>query len=128
MTSELRSLVDGYTAATAAFLDVAAAVPAARLDAGGADGGWTPRAVIHHMADSETRAAVRLRQLLAVVAAVRAATAELLGCLGGDALARAGTHTESGPYSVRTWLENYTAHPHEHAAQIAAAAWPGPAG
>jgi len=31
---------------------------------------------------------------------------------------RSGTHTESGPYSVETWLRIYAAHGHDHADQI----------
>ena len=33
---------------------------------------------------------------------------------------RAGKHTESGPYGVRSWLAIYTAHPLDHASQISA--------
>ena len=112
---------------------------------------WTAREVVHHLADAETRSAVRLRQLLAeddpviqgydeelyakklaydrpltlslaLVKAVRAATAELLDTLTEADFERTGTHTESGPYSVDTWLELYAAHGHDHAEQIRAAA------
>src|SRR5688572_25889145 len=112
---------------------------------------WTAREVVHHLADAETRSAVRLRQLLAeddpmiqgydeelyakklaydrpltlslaLVKAVRAATAELLDTLTDADFARTGTHTESGPYSVDTWLELYAAHGHDHAEQIERAA------
>ena len=112
---------------------------------------WTAREVVHHLADAETRSAVRLRQLLAeddpviqgydeelyakklaydrplalslaLVRAVRAATAELLDTLSDADFARTGTHTESGPYSVDTWLEVYAAHGHDHAEQIQRAA------
>ena len=111
---------------------------------------WTAREVVHHLADAETRSAVRLRQLLAedaptiqgydeelyartlhydrpidtsvaVIHAVRTASAELLDRLHDDDFRRAGTHTDSGPYSVDTWLELYAAHCHDHAEQILAA-------
>jgi isopenicillin N synthase-like dioxygenase len=36
---------------------------------------------------------------------------------------RAGTHTESGRYSVEDWLRIYAAHAHNHAAQIRRARW-----
>lgn len=114
---------------------------------------WSAREVVHHLADAETRSAVRLRQLLAeddpviqgydeelyakklaydrpltlslaLVKAVRAATAELLDTLDDEDFARTGTHTESGPYSVDTWLELYAAHAHDHAEQILNAAHP----
>src|SRR5688500_139761 len=35
------------------------------LDTQPADGGWTPRRVVHHLADSEMTSAIRLRRLLA---------------------------------------------------------------
>jgi len=35
-----------------------------------------------------------------------------------DQLENAGTHSESGEYSIQTWLETYIKHPMEHAAQI----------
>jgi len=37
----------------------------AQLDAPAPDGGWSPRQVVHHCADSELTSAVRLRRLLA---------------------------------------------------------------
>ena len=41
--------------------------------------------------------------------------------LGDADWARVGTHSESGAYGVETWLEIYTAHPYDHADQIAKA-------
>ena len=41
-----------------------AAVPAAMMDAS-IGGEWSPRMVVHHLADSETNSYVRLRRLLA---------------------------------------------------------------
>ena len=112
---------------------------------------WTAREVVHHLADAEARSAIRLRQLLAednptihgydeelyartlhydrpiatslaVVVAVRASTGELLDRLSDADFERSGTHTESGPYSVGTWLELYAAHCHDHADQLRRAA------
>ena len=37
----------------------------AELDRRPADGGWTPREVVHHVADSEMTSAIRLRRLIA---------------------------------------------------------------
>ena len=109
---------------------------------------WCARQVVHHLADSETNSYVRLRRLLAepapavlqgydeahwaqvlhydrpiaaslaVFRAVREASAELLDTLSDDDLARAGTHTDSGPYTLRDWLDIYAAHAEDHAAQI----------
>jgi hypothetical protein len=55
---------------------------------------------------------------LAVFAAVRASSLDLIRRLTPADLDRTGTHTESGSYSVRTWLATYSAHPAEHADQV----------
>src|SRR5579883_1572222 len=112
-----------------------------------AEGGWTPRQIVHHLADSETTSAIRLRRLLAenqpviqgydeelfarklhydrpigasleLLRAVRAASAELLDWLTEEEWTREGTHSEQGSYSVEDWLRIYAAHAHDHAAQI----------
>jgi hypothetical protein len=119
----------------------------AELDAAPEDGGWSPRLVVHHLADSETNSYVRVRKLLAeddtqiqgydeaayavrlhydrpieaslaVFRAVRASTAELLDRLAPEDWDRAGTHSESGAYSMEEWLRIYASHGHDHADQI----------
>ncbi len=119
----------------------------ADLDRPGPAGGWSARQVAHHLADSEATAFVRLRRLiaeddpvivgydepeyarrlhydrpiassLAVLAAVRAASLELLESLTPAEWERRGTHSESGAYSVAEWLEIYAEHAHGHANQI----------
>lgn len=109
--------------------------------------GWTARQVVHHLADSEAIAFVRLRRLiaeddpliggydepeyarrlhydrpiassLAVLRAVRDASLELLESLSEDEWNRSGTHSESGAYSVERWLRIYSKHSHDHAEQI----------
>jgi hypothetical protein len=55
---------------------------------------------------------------VAVIRAVRGASLVLLGRLGPEDLDRAGVHTESGPYTVRDWIDTYTRHPVEHAEQL----------
>ena len=123
----------------------------AELDYQPRDGGWSPREVVHHTADSELTSAIRLRKLLAEVnaqiqgydemefsrrlhyrerpiepslAAVRGAretSMSILELLTEADWSRGGTHSDSGPYSVATWLEIYAAHCHDHAGQIARA-------
>ena len=144
------ALVERYAAATGALAEALAEIGENRLDVDPGDG-WTPRQVVHHLADSEARAYIRLRQLIAednpaiagydeaeyarrlhydrpiesavaVVEAVRAASLELLRRLTPEHFDRAGTHPEHPSYSVRTWLEIYSAHPQEHADQMRAAA------
>jgi hypothetical protein len=120
----------------------------AELDYLPRDGGWSPREVVHHTADSELTSAIRLRKLLAEekadiqgydemefsrrlhyrerpigasLAAVRASretSASILEYLTDADWSRAGTHSDSGPYSVEMWLEIYAAHCHDHADQI----------
>jgi len=142
-----RSLVDRYSAGPAAVRDALAGAVDADLDRRPADGGWTARQVVHHLADSETTSAIRLRRLLAeddpVIAgydqdrfaevlrydrpierslalfeAVRASTGELLATLDDADFARTGSHTEGGRYGVETWLALYAAHAFDHAEQI----------
>ena len=110
--------------------------------------GWTPRQVVHHVADSEMTSAIRLRRLLAedrpqlagydeelfarrlhyserplegsleAVRGARASTLALLEVLSEEEWAREGTHSESGRYSVTDWLQIYAAHCHDHAEQV----------
>jgi hypothetical protein len=111
------------------------------------DDDWSSRMVVHHLADSETNSYVRLRKLLAeddaqlqgydeaefarvlhydrpietslaVFEAVRASSGELLEHLSEDDWSRAGTHSESGRYSVEDWLAIYADHAEVHADQI----------
>ena len=117
------------------------------LDRSPGEGEWNARQVAHHLADSETTSYIRLRRLLAeddavipaydenlfarrlhyerpiaasleVLRAVRHATAELLDALTEEEWQRTGTHADSGPYSVETWLKIYATHAHDHAEQI----------
>ena len=126
-----------------------------QLDRTPPDGGWSPRQVVHHLADSEMTSAIRLRRLLAEDApeinaydearfadvlhyderpidaslrafeAARATSAELLDRVGADDWSRTGTHPEHGPYSVDDWLRIYADHAHDHAAQIRSASGAG---
>jgi DinB superfamily len=111
------------------------------------DAEWTAREVVHHLADSESMAYIRLRRLIAednpviqgydepewarrlhydrpiepaiaVLRAVREASLQLLESLTPAEWGRTGTHSESGEYSVEQWLAIYAAHPQEHADQI----------
>ena len=61
---------------------------------------------------------------LAVFAAVRAASADLLGRLREADLERYALHSSAGHYSVATWITTYTKHPRDHAAQMAEAIRP----
>ena len=52
---------DGYRAVAEALLKITPE----ELDASPAPGKWTPRQIVHHLADSEMTAAVRFRLLIA---------------------------------------------------------------
>ena len=137
---------DGYAAVAEALLKITPE----ELDARPRAGGWTPREIVHHLADSEMTSAVRLRRLLVEDRPViqgydqddfarklhydrphetslelfryaRMATAELLERLQPADWLREGTHSESGAYGVETWLGIYAEHAHKHARQIRAA-------
>jgi hypothetical protein len=139
-------LLERYRSGHAAVLDALAGATDADLDREPPEG-WTARMVAHHLADSEATAYIRLRRLvaeddplivgydeelfsrrlhygrpidrsLAVLAAVREASFELLESLTPIEWGRAGRHSESGAYSVDDWLRIYAAHSHDHADQI----------
>lgn len=145
--AERLALIEQYDAGHQAIVDALAGVSPAELEAREAPGEWSPREIVHHLADSEMTSAVRLRLLiaednptlvgydqevfvanlyperpiepsLAAFGAARAATAPILRRLTDEQWQRAGTHTEVGRYSVEDWLQTYAAHAHEHADQI----------
>ena len=55
---------------------------------------------------------------LEVYKAVRASSLEIIKRLKPAQLDNSGTHSESGEYTINTWLETYINHPLEHAEQI----------
>ena len=139
----IRRYRDGYRVVRAAV----AGATKKELDAHPAPGKWSAREIVHHLADSEMTAAIRLRRLIAedgpviqgydqeeyarrlhytrgikasldALRAAREVTAELLAELTPDEWTRGGTHSESGPYNVEKWLTIYAGHAHNHADQI----------
>jgi hypothetical protein len=144
----IQQYIDGITELETAV----AGLSAEQLDRRAGPDEWTAREIVHHVADSEMTSAIRLRRLLAEdnpvisgydqeafaarlhygarpigpsLAATRAAresTASILEHLSEAEWSRAGTHTESGAYSVDDWLRIYATHCHDHAAQARRAA------
>lgn len=137
---------DGYAAITQALLRATDE----ELDARPGQGKWTAREIVHHLADSEMTAAIRIRRLLAedrpeikgydqdefarklhydrpyeisleLFKYVRDSTAELLERMSPSDWLREGTHSEVGRYTPETWLTIYGEHAHKHALQIRAA-------
>lgn len=153
-TNERAELIERYRAGATAVAEAVAGITDVELDRRPpGDGEWTAREIIHHLADSESMAYIRLRRLiaedepliqgydepewarrlhydrpieasLAVLPAVRAASLQLLESLTDEEWSRTGRHSESGAYSVERWLEIYAAHPAEHADQIRRARTP----
>jgi hypothetical protein len=150
-TARRQELIERYKHGPDVVAEAVAGITGAELDTRPGPEEWTAREVIHHLADSEMTSAIRLRQLLAqedpvivgydeaefarrlfyadrpieasleVVRAARRTSAEILERLTEEQWGRSGTHTESGSYGVRTWLEIYARHAHDHADQIRAA-------
>ena len=134
---------DGYRA----VVDALHNIEEAELDARRAPGKWSAREIVHHLADSEMTAAVRLRLLLATdrptihgydqdefsrrlhydrpheasleaFRYTRECTAQLLERLTEADWLREGTHTEAGSFGVEKWLVIYSEHAQRHARQI----------
>jgi hypothetical protein len=146
---DLTTAIRQYESATLEFLTVVKGLSSTQLDRHEGEG-WSPRQVIHHVADSEAQSYARLRRLIvepgtqiqgydegawgehqtlgyselpieisiSVFTAVRASSLEILKRLSPEQLNNSGIHSESGEYSIKTWLETYIKHPSEHASQI----------
>jgi hypothetical protein len=142
-----KRLIDKYKDGYRAVAEALTGATDAELDAHPAPGKWSAREIVHHLADSEMTSAIRLRLLLATerptilgydenefakrlhydrpieaslaaLEAARRSTAEILDRRGESDWVREGTHTDSGRYTMDTWLEIYAVHAHNHAAQI----------
>ena len=146
-TNERAKLIAQYRAGYGAVAESLLRITPDELDARTGEGRWSPREIVHHLADSEMSAALRLRLILAqdrpiiqgydqdefarrlhyerpheasleLFRYVRQATAELLELLTPAEWVREATHTEAGPFGVERWLEIYAGHAHKHARQI----------
>ncbi len=142
-----QALITAYREGPALIRTAVDRLTPAELDHRPADGSWSARMIVHHVADSEMTSGIRLRKLLAednptiygydeelfahtlyydrpiatsldAIRIARESSAELLDRLTPEQWLRSGTHSHSGPYSVETWLEIYAAHAHDHADQI----------
>ena len=146
-TASRMEQIERYRQGYAAITEALDGITSAALDAREAPGEWSPREIVHHLADSEMTAAIRLRLLIAEhephivgydqegfarrlhydrpvepsLAAFRAAretTAAILDRMTEHEWSRQGTHSEMGAYSVTDWMNLYAAHAHDHADQI----------
>src|SRR5262252_4106533 len=146
--TDREQLIEQYNDGYRVVAEALAGADDEQLDARPAPGKWSAREVVHHLADSEMTAAIRLRLLLAVdnppiygfnqddfakrlyydrpIAAsleafksARLATGEILERMSDEDWQRPGSHTEhKGSYSPERWLEIYAPHAHRHAEQI----------
>jgi hypothetical protein len=150
MRDERAKLIGRYAAGYAEVIAALDGISPAELDWKPAPKEWSAREVVHHLADSEMIAAVRLRRMLVedearilpydpddlarglryaarphalaltLFQSVRAETAQLLNGLADGDWERAAHHPRTGRYSVEQWLRDYSGHAHEHADQIRA--------
>lgn len=143
---ERTALIKRYRDGHSAVVDALQGLSEEELDCS-ASGEWTARMVAHHLADSEMTSAKRLRRLIAedhpvihgydevefarkltsdrafgpsieVMHWARESTTQILERLTEAEWHRAGTHSESCPYSVEDWLTLNAKHGRDHAKQI----------
>jgi hypothetical protein len=155
-TQQREELIEQYRLGYTAVAEALLRITPEELDARPGPGRWCAREIVHHLADSEMVAAVRVRLLLverrpAIQAFdqdefarrlhydrpheaslelfrwARESTVALLDRLSPEDWLREGTHSELGSYTVETWLQIYAEHAHKHAAQIRAARAAAPA-
>jgi hypothetical protein len=149
MTPEERNdLIARYAAGYDEVMSALNGFPADGLGAHPLPGKWSAREIVHHLGDSESTSAWRLRKLLVednpviqgydeaafasrlrynerdmapaleAFRCARESTMQILNLMNEDDWKRAGTHSDSGPYTTEDWLKIYAAHAHNHAAQI----------
>ena len=146
-TNERAQLIAQYNAGYGAVAEALVRITPEELDGRAGEGRWSVREIVHHLADSEMAAALRLRLILAedrptiqgydqdefarrlhyerpyetsleLFRYSRAATAELLALMSPADWTREATHTEAGPFGAERWLQIYAGHAHKHARQI----------
>jgi hypothetical protein len=149
MTPEERNdLIARYAAGYEEVAQALNGFPAESLGERPIPGKWSAREIVHHLGDSESISAFRLRKLLVEDNAIiegydqdrfatmlrynerdmapaleafrsaRQTTLQLLNAMSEEDWQRSGTHTESGAYSTEKWLTIYANHAHDHADQI----------
>ena len=147
-SEERQELISKYQAGYDEVVESLEGFPREALTAHPIPGKWSAAEIVHHLADSETTSGIRLRLLLCednptihgydqelfatrlrynerelgpaleAFRSTRANTSQLFPSMTEEDWRRAGTHTESGRYSVEDWLVIYAAHAHNHASQI----------
>jgi hypothetical protein len=142
-----KELIDQYKDGYRVVAEALVGATDEELDVRPAPGKWSAREVVHHLADSEMTAGVRLRLLvgtdnpqiygydqeqfarrlfydrpteasLDAFKSARRTTAEIIDRMSDADWTRGGVHTEHGRYTPERWLEIYGPHAHGHAEQI----------
>jgi hypothetical protein len=146
--SQRNELITRYAAGADAVTAALEGFPKESLTVRAFPGKWTAAEIVHHLADSESISAIRIRTLvcgerpiilgydqeryavklfynerpietaLNIFRLARANTVPILETMTEDDWTRPGWHTESGPYDAERWLEIYSVHAHDHADQI----------
>ena len=147
-TAERKTLIERYKAGFAEVGRALDGFPESALTAHPIPGKWSAAEIVHHLADSETQSAIRLRKLLveahpviqgydqdvwaaklryqerpigpslAAFRAARETTGQLLDAMTEDEWRHLGWHSEYGSYHAERWLVVYAEHAHAHAGQI----------
>ena len=146
-TNEREHLIRQYRDGHRAVMEAFQGITDQELDHSAVEGGWTPRQIAHHLADSEMMSAIRIRRMLTEETPVifgydekafaekltsdrpiepsleamrwaRETCSQLLDRMTEDDWQIVGTHTESGRYTTEDWLRVYAGHAHDHAEQI----------
>jgi DinB superfamily len=145
---ERRELIKQYASGYSEVVNALEGFPTKDLSSHPLPNKWSAREIVHHLADSESASALRLRRLLTedkpliqgydqdeyakrlkyneremapaldAFRAARETTVQLLQLMNDSDWQREGEHSESGRYGTEDWLRIYAAHAHNHAAQI----------
>jgi hypothetical protein len=139
---DIREAAAAYESSTQFFLNLALGVTPELLDVHH-ENGWSARQIIHHVARirrlvAEPEGSViqgydegawaeceklgykdaPVENSIAVYAAVRAGSLDVLKRLEESDLLKFGEHSESGKFTIEKWLVNYTKHPLDHGDQL----------
>jgi uncharacterized damage-inducible protein DinB len=142
------TLIEQVASAPAALAAAVKGLNDSQLDTPYRDGGWTPRQIVHHIADSHMNAYVRFKlgvtednptikpydekswaetvdgrtapveASLPVIEGVHKRWVQFLRSLDGKALSRTIVHPERGPMTLTDLLQLYAWHGRHHTAHI----------
>ena len=145
---ERKALIARYAEGVREVEQALEGFPSGGLTAHPIPGKWSAREIVHHLGDSESISAQRIRRLLTedrpaihgydqdlyarqfrynerdhadameAFRAARAITVPLLNAMTEQEWKREGSHSEHGVYTPELWLRIYAAHAHGHADQI----------